>query len=126
MRVIVLEFLDTDVFQVSNENCSAFIDPLVESWNIDLDSFRLDIMLDDSLVAGPHRTFTFSESTPNNDSGEEPGLDDFLNDPQLSGDVTEEEIRLLRQQPTAGRRPNELYYYRALQNLRDQLHFDDD
>ena len=126
MRVIVLEFLDTDVFQVSNENCSAFIDPLVESWNVDLDSFRLDITLDRGLVAEPHRTFTFIESTPDNESGEEPGLDDFLNDPQLSGDVTEEEVRLLRQQRTGGRRPKKLYYYRALQNLRDQLHFDDE
>jgi transcriptional regulator with XRE-family HTH domain len=122
MRVIVLEFLDTDVFHVSNENCVAFIDPLVESWDVDLSSFRLEIMLNRSLVADPHRTFTFVESTPANDSGEESGLADFLDDPQLSGDVTEEEVRLLREQRLGGRRPNKLYYYRALQNLRDPLH----
>jgi hypothetical protein len=122
MRVIVLEFLDTDVFHVSNENCVAFIDPLVESWDVDLSSFRLEIMLNRSLVADPHRTFTFVESTPANDSGEESGLADFLHDPQLSGDVTEEEVRLLREQRLGGRRPNKLYYYRALQNLRDPLH----
>jgi transcriptional regulator with XRE-family HTH domain len=122
MRVIVLEFLDTDVFHVSNENCVAFIDPLVESWDVDLSSFRLEIMLNRSLVADPHRTFTFVESTPANGSGEELGLADFLDDPQLSGDVTEEEVRLLREQRLGGRRPNKLYYYRALQNLRDPLH----
>jgi transcriptional regulator with XRE-family HTH domain len=123
MRVIVLEFLDTDVFQVSNENCAAFIDPLVESWDVDLDNFRFDIVLDRSLVAEPHRTFTFVESAAAGDSGEEPGLADFLHDPQLSADVTEEEVGSLRQQRFGGRRPTKLYYYRALQNLRDPLHF---
>jgi hypothetical protein len=122
MRVIVLEFLDKDAFQVSNENCAAFLDPLVESWNVDLDSFRLDIILNRDLAAEPHRTFTFVESTP---VGEE-GLNAFLNDPQLGSDVTEEEVRLLRRQPLDGRRPNKLYYYRVLQNLRDPLHFSDE
>jgi transcriptional regulator with XRE-family HTH domain len=123
MRVIVLEFLDTDVFQVSNENCAAFIDPLVESWDVDLDSFRFDIMLNRNLVADPNRTFRFVESTAADDSGDEPGLTDFLGDSQLSGDVTEEEIRFLRQLRLDRRQPNKLYYYRALQNLRDPLHF---
>ena len=126
MRVIVLEFLDTDVFKVSNENCAAFIDPLVESWDVDLDSFRLDIMLNRSLVADPHRTFTFVESTPADDSGAESALTDFLDDPQLGADVTDEEIEILRQQRLSGRRPNKLYYYRMLQNLRDPLHFSED
>jgi transcriptional regulator with XRE-family HTH domain len=123
MRVIVLEFLDTDVFQVSNENCAAFIDPLVESWDIDLVSFRLDIVLNRSLVSNPHRRFTFEESTPTEDSGEDSGLTDFLNDPRLNDGLTEEEVRLLRQQRLGGKRPNKLYYYRLLQNLRDPLHF---
>ena len=123
MRVIVLEFLDTDVFQVSNENCAAFIEPLVESWDIDLVSFRLDIVLNRSLVANPHRTFTFEESTQTEDSGDDSGLTDFLNDPRLNDGLTEEEVRLLRQQRLGGKRPNKLYYYRLLQNLRDPLHF---
>jgi len=123
MRVIVLDFLDTNVFQVSNENCAAFIDPLVESWDVDLGTLRLDITLNRSLVADPHRTFTFVESEPANGSGEEPGLVDFLADPQLCGDVTAEELRFLRQQRPGGRRPNKLYYYRVLQNLRDPLHY---
>ena len=45
MRVVVLEFLDTDIFHVSAENCVAFLNPLIESWDIDLATFRLDIVL---------------------------------------------------------------------------------
>jgi hypothetical protein len=123
MRVIVLEFLDTDVFGVSNENCSAFIDPLVEFWDVDLNSFRLDIVLNPSLVADSHRTFTFTECTPPAGTDEEPGFTAFLGDPRLSGDATEVERELLRRQRFGGRRPTKLYYYRALQILRDRLHF---
>jgi transcriptional regulator with XRE-family HTH domain len=36
MRVSILEFLDTDIFSVSSENCLSFMDPFVESWDIDL------------------------------------------------------------------------------------------
>jgi transcriptional regulator with XRE-family HTH domain len=125
MRVIVLEFLDTHVFQVSNENCVAFLDPLVESWDIDLESFRLDIVLNHQLVTDPLRTFVFIESEPGDGSDKESGLAGFLNDRRLSGDATEKEIRLLRRQWFGGRRPTKLYYYRALQNLRDPLHFGD-
>jgi transcriptional regulator with XRE-family HTH domain len=120
MRVIVLEFLDTDVFQVSNESCVEFLDPLVESWDVDLNTLRLDITLNSKLVAEPHHTFTFVEGEPDD---EEPGLTEFLEDPRLSGDVTEAEARLLRRQRFGGKRPTKLYYYRALQNLRDPLHF---
>src|SRR3989449_645671 len=43
MRVVVLEFLDTDIFHVSAENCVSFLDPLIESWDIDLATFALEI-----------------------------------------------------------------------------------
>ena len=36
MRVAILEFLDTDVFNVSVENCVSFLDPMIDSWDIDL------------------------------------------------------------------------------------------
>ena len=124
MRVIVLEFLDTDVFHVSNENCVAFLDPLVESWDIDLETLHLDITLNGELVDDARRTFAFAERDPNEDSAPEPGLAGFLNDPQLARHVTEAEIRLLRAQRFDGRKPTKLYYYRALQNLRDPVHFD--
>jgi len=54
---------------------------------------------------------------------EEPGLREFLEDPALSGTVTEEEIAFLKRLRFNGKRPTALYYYRELQNLRDGLHF---
>src|SRR5439155_17075138 len=45
MRVAILEFLDTDVFDVSIENCVSFLDPLIESWDIDLATFGVEIVL---------------------------------------------------------------------------------
>ncbi len=123
MRVIVLEFLDTDVYQVSNENCASFIDPLVVSWDVDLESIRLDIMLKDELIVDAHRTFEYVECESADSYDPKPGLAEFLNDPQLSGDVTEDEIRILRSHEFIGKRPTKFYYYRALQGLRDPLHF---
>lgn len=123
MRVIVLEFLDTDIFHVSRENCVAFMDPLVESWDIDLDSFRLAITLNRRLVVNSRRTCEFVETEPIDSSDGQCGLAEFLDDSRLSGDITEEETRLLGLCRFGGKRPTKLYYYRALQNLRDPLHF---
>ena len=123
MRVIVLEFLDTNVFQVSNENCVAFLDPLVDWWDMDLEAFRLDIMLNARLVASPQRTFVFVERELEDGSEEVPALSAFLNDGRLSSDATDEEIRILRRQWLGGRRPTKLYYHRVLQNLRDPISF---
>src|SRR5579863_2384442 len=36
IRVVILEFLDTDVFNVSVENWVSFLDPMIDSWDIDL------------------------------------------------------------------------------------------
>ena len=126
MRVIVLEFLDTDIFRVSLQSCIAFVDPLVHSWDIDLKSFRLEIVLNRDLVTNAHRTFCFVECTATDAAVRQSALDEFLADRRLSGDVTEEEIVVLQGMPIAGRRPNKLYYYRALQNLRDRLLFTED
>jgi len=127
MRVVVLDFLDTDIFRVSRENCVAFMDPLVESWDIDLDSFRFDIRLNRRLVVDSHRRFEFIETEPLDDSDQPSGLAEFLEDTRLSGDITEEETRQLRfLSRLDGRRPTKLYYHRALQNLRDPLHFRED
>lgn len=122
-RVIVLEFLDTDIFHLSREQCVAFLDPLLESWDIDLTTFVLEIVLNAKLVAGHVKRFEFVERSGEREAVEEPGLRDFLEDPALSGSVTEEEIAFLRQLRFRGRRPTALYYYRELQNLRDPLHF---
>ena len=61
MRVLVLEFLDAEVYDVSNDSCTAFLDPLVESWDIHLDDLRLEITLRRELAADPVRTFAIVE-----------------------------------------------------------------
>jgi hypothetical protein len=125
MRVLVLEFLDAEVYDVSRENCAAFLEPLVESWDVDLDTLRLEIALHRDLVAQPRRTFAFTEQMPaaDADGRRSSALDEFLEDAALAGDVTEQESDLLRAHAFGGRRPTKLYYYRALQNLRDPIHF---
>jgi transcriptional regulator with XRE-family HTH domain len=123
MRVIVLEFLDTDIFHLSRENCVAFLDPLIESWDIDLATFALDIVLNPRVVSGHVRRFEFIERDSGEVFLEEPGLNEFLEDPALSGSATEEEVSFLKRLRFRGKRPTPLYYYRELQNLRDPLHF---
>ena len=123
MRVIVLEFLDTDIFHLSNENCVSFLDPLIESWNIDLATFALDIVLTDRVIAGNVKRFEFVEVESAEHLGDELGLKGFLEDPSLSGTATAEEVDFLKRLKFHGRRPTPLYYYRELQNLRDPLHF---
>jgi len=122
MRVIILEFLDTDVFNVSVENCVSFLDPLIESWDIDLTTFSMEIVLNRRLAPGRPKKFEFVEREPDQPE-EEPGLKEFLNDSSLSGTATKEEIEFLKKLRFNGKRPTSLYYYRELQNLRDPLHF---
>jgi transcriptional regulator with XRE-family HTH domain len=123
MRVIILEFLDTDVFNVSVENCVSFLDPLIQSWDIDLATFRIEIILNKRLVSGSSKTFEFVERETDHSFQEEPGLKEFLQDNSLNGNATPEEIKFLKGLMFKGRRPTPLYYYRELQNLRDPLHF---
>ena len=123
MRVVVLEFLDTDIFHVSAENCVAFLDPLIESWDIDLATFGLEIVLNHSVVPGQAKRFAFVEQEVAQPVTEEPGLQEFLQDPSLSGTATAEEVEFLKRLKFEGQRPTPLYYYRELQSLRDPLHF---
>ena len=123
MRVIILEFLDTDVFHVSLEDCISFLDPLIESWDIDLSDFTLQVVLNRRLVPAHSKRFEFVETEPDQPVGGEPGLNAFLKDASLSGNVTREEIEFLKRLRVKGKRPTSLYYYRELQNLRDPLHF---
>ncbi len=123
MRVIILEFLDTDVFHVSVENCVSFLEPLIERWDIDLETFSVDIVLNRRLALERLKRFEFVEKEPEQPFVIEPGLGEFLADTSLRGDATEEEIKFLKRLKFQGRRPAPLYYYRELQNLRDPLHF---
>ena len=123
MRVMILEFLDTDVFHVSLENCVSFLDPLIDSWDIDLATFSLNIVLNRRFAPGHSKRLEFVEAESDRPSGGEPGLNAFLKDASLSGKVTPEEIEFLKRLSFNGKRPTPLYYYRELQNLRDPLHF---
>src|SRR5436309_181455 len=123
MRVAILEFLDSDIFDVSIENCVGFLDPLIESWDIDLATFGVEIVLNRRVAPGHPKKFEFVEKEPELAFDQEPGLTKFLQDASLSGDATEEEIEFLKKLRFKGKRPTPLYYYRELQNLRDPLHF---
>lgn len=123
MRVIILEFLDTDVFNVSVENCVSFLDPLIESWDIDLATFSIEIVLNKRLAPGHPKKFEFVEREVGGAPEEEPGFKEFLQDSSLSSNATQVEIDFLKKLRFKGKRPKSLYYYRELQNLRDPLHF---
>jgi transcriptional regulator with XRE-family HTH domain len=121
MRVSILEFLDTDVFNVSDDHCVHFLDPLIESWDIDLATFSMEIVLNRRLIPGYAKKFEFVEREAAG-TEEEPGLTAFLRQSVNAG-TTEEEIEFLRRLRFNGKHPTPLYYYRELQNLRDPLHF---
>ena len=123
MRVATLEFLDTDVFSVSAQNCVSFLDPLIESWDIDLATFGMDILLNHRVAPGQPKRFEFVEKQPDQLFNEAPRLKEFLHDASLSGDATDEEIDFLQKLRFKDKHPTPLYYYRELQNLRDPIHF---
>jgi transcriptional regulator with XRE-family HTH domain len=121
-RVNVLEFLDTDLFNVSDENCVSFLEQLIEGWDIDLAAFGMEIVPSRRLAPGAPKKFEYVERESGRPE-EEPGFREFLQEPSLSGNATSNEIEFLKQLRIKGKRPTPLYYYRELQNLRDPLHF---
>ena len=122
IRVMVLEFLDTDIFHVSAEHCVSFLDPVVASWDMDLATFGLKIILNHRVAAEHLKRFEFVERGPG-EPLEEAGLREFLHDPSLSGSATPAELEFLKQLRFKSKRPTALYFYRELQSLRDPLHF---
>lgn len=123
MRVAILEFLDCDIFDISAESCSYFLDPLIQSWDIDLGTFAMNVVLNRRLAPIAALKFEFVAKEATRPSEEEPGFKRFLRDRALSGNATDKEIEFLRSLRFNGKRPTPLYYYRELQNLRDPLHF---
>ncbi len=122
MRVAILEFLDTDVFNLSIDHCRSFLDPLIESWDIEFANFSLEIVLNPRMAPEHVKKFALVEQ-PDRAGDEESGLKEFLEDASLSGGANEEEIEFLKGLRFRGRHPTPLFYYRELQNLRDPLHF---
>lgn len=123
MRVTALDFLETDVFNISPAHCVTFLDPLIESWDIDLATFAMEVVLNRRLAPGEPKKFEFVEREPAPPVEHEPGLEAFLQDRSLSASATAEEIAFLKNLRFTRQRPTALYYYRELQNLRDPLHF---
>ena len=107
---------------MSVENCVSFLNPLIESWDIDLVTFGMEIVLNQRLIPGYAKKFEFVERE-SAQTEEEPELKEFLRHQSVSGDATGEEIAFLKKLRFNGRHPTPLYYYRELQNLRDPLHF---
>jgi transcriptional regulator with XRE-family HTH domain len=123
MRVDILEFLDTDVFHISDENCVSFLDPLIDSWDVDFPTFGIEIRLNRRLGRGRPKRFEFVERDGETVHELEPGLEEFLNDPSLNIGVTQEEIEFLKRLRFKRARPTALYFYREVQSLRDPIHF---
>lgn len=122
-RAMILEFLDTDVFNISIEHCSAFLGPVIESWDIDLRTFKLEVWLNNRLASARVVRFQFVETGAMSGAEEGSGFKDFLRDRAMSGDASEEEIAFLKSLRFHRVMPTALYYYRELQSLRDPLHF---
>ena len=122
IRVMILEFLDTDIFSLSPESGVSFLDPLIESWSIDLATFGMEIVLNRRLAPEHTKRYEFVEKEERPPQ-EEPGLKEFLRNRSLSHDAKEDELEFLKKLRFKGKRPTALYYYRELQSLRDPLHF---
>ena len=123
MRVTILEFLNEDVFNLSPQTCVTFLQPLIQSWDIDFTTFGIDIVLNHHAASGRAKKFEYLEKHPETGDQEEPGLTEFLKTASLNHNVTAEETEFLRKLRFNGRKPTALYYYREVQNLRDPLHF---
>lgn len=122
-RVSMLQFLDTTIFELSTEHCVAFLNPLIESWDIDLGTFCIEIVLNRRVARGHQKRYEFVEKGLGTSLEEEAGFKKFLSDSSMSGTATEEELAFLRALAFGTKRPTSLYYYRELQSLRDPLHF---
>src|SRR4029453_5076532 len=97
MRFIVLHFRETEALTISADHCVTFLDPLIESWDIDLATFGMQIVLNRRLASAPSTRFEFFEGGDAGPFDEEPGLREFLKDAALSGDLTAEELAFLKQ-----------------------------
>jgi transcriptional regulator with XRE-family HTH domain len=122
-RTVILDFLDTDIFNISVLHCTAFLTPMIESWDIDLTTFGMEVFL--NRLLSPIRRVNIEFVERDGVVQLEPGFKEFLRLPELRGDATPAELDYLRNLRFTGKRPTAVFYYRELQNLRDPLHFRD-
>jgi transcriptional regulator with XRE-family HTH domain len=108
-----------DVLHLTPKQLSRLGDAIA-SWEWDPATFALTIRT----TTGELKHFEYDERANGGGGGDqEKGLVEFLRDPLLSGTTSPEELAFLKSLRFRERRPTALYYYRELQNLRDQLHF---
>jgi transcriptional regulator with XRE-family HTH domain len=122
-RLVARKLLDVlgltvDLLQLTAKHVE-MLGARIESWDIDLATFSLEIVLRRRVAAERVRRFEFVER----DAEAQPGLERFLADRSLSATATADELEFLAGLRFRGRRPTALYYYRELQSLRDPLHF---
>lgn len=120
-RTAILDFLDTDVFNISVGHCTTFLIPMIDSWDIDIATFAMIMLL--SPLLSPVRVVHVEFTERDEVDQVEPGFQEFLEMPELRGDATPEELELLRNLRFRSRRPTAMFYYQELRNLRDPLHF---
>jgi hypothetical protein len=80
----------------------------ISTWDIELKTFRIEIVLHSRLAPGSVKQFESVEVAPQQ-SAPEPGLAEFLKNKLLSADVTEEEIEFQRMLRFKGRQPSPLF-----------------
>jgi transcriptional regulator with XRE-family HTH domain len=124
-RAVLHRLMRTNAFTASFETCIPLLDTLIESWNIDLETFGVEIVVNRGISPDGLKRFEFVEREPDRPATLESGLEEFLRDKSMSGDATEDEIEFLKRLNLKGRHPLSMYYYRELQNLRDPVHFRD-
>ena len=94
----------------------------MQSRDIDLSSFRIDIIPNRRVVSGGRKRLQFVAREPRPPIGWYQVLRSLLADMNLSGGATEgnrfEPLKL------NGRRPTRIYYYPELQNLREVPNLD--
>ena len=105
MRVTVLEFLDTDIFNVSVKHCDMFLDRLIESWDIDLATLAMEVVPNTRLAYVSPKELGFFERETGRRTEEAPGINRFLANRSPSWDAS------------AGEMGFSLYCYRELRQL---------
>ena len=123
VRVAILDFLDAEILNISPEQCVSFLDPMIESWDIDMGNFGMEIVLNRRLASGNRRRIEFVEREAPGSAREEPGFRKFIQNQAMSGNASPSEIEFLQGLRFDGRQPTPLCYYRLWQVLRDPLHF---